>query len=168
MGGPGLGQDVYVLDPFEVTGIGSACFNPLVELELAADDFAEDAGLFADALITHPDRGERHWPESAQGLLRALILVALADPDPARRNLVTVRRLPMLTDESIDDKLFSRPRTFDEAEGRDAGKMTGQEALLENLREQMGPHRAICLGVADHLEGMGDRELGSVLSPLAL
>jgi type IV secretion system protein VirD4 len=163
--GRGLGQDVFVLDPFEASGIASARFNPLAELDLESDDVAEDAGLFAEALITHPDRGERHWTESAQGLLRALILVALADPDPARRNLVTVRRLLMLTDESIDDKLFmSGVRTFDEVGGRDAGKMTGQDALLQILKEQMGPHREICLGVAGHLEGMGDRELGSVLS----
>jgi type IV secretion system protein VirD4 len=42
--------------------------------------------------------------------------------------------------------------------------MTGQEALLQILREQTGPHREICLNIAGHLEGMGDRELGSVLS----
>jgi type IV secretion system protein VirD4 len=161
-GGPGLGQDVHVLDPFEITGLESACFNPLEWID--SGSFAEDAGLFADALITHPVQGERHWTESAQILLRALILIALADPDPARRNLVTVRRLLMLTDQSIDDKLFSRPRSFDEAEGRDAGKMTRQEALLQILKEQTGPHQEICLGVAGHLEGMSDRELGSVLS----
>ena len=112
--------------------------------------------MFADALITHPDHGEKHWTESAQALLRALILVALADPDPARRNLVTVRRLLMLTDEKIEDKLFEHPPTL--------GKITAQEALIEILKEQMGPHRDICLGVAGHLEGMGENERGSVLS----
>jgi type IV secretion system protein VirD4 len=154
--GRGLGQDVYVLDPFEVSGMASASFNPLAEIDLASHDFAEDAGLFADALIQHPEHGEKHWTESAQALLRALILVALADADPARRNLITVRRLLMLTDEKIEDKLFSRPPTL--------GKMTGQEALLEILKEQQGPHRDICVGVAGHLEGMGDNERGSVLS----
>ncbi len=155
-GGEGLGQDVHVLDPFEVSGIASAAFNPLAELDLTSDDFAEDAGLFADALIVHPEHGEKHWTESAQALLRALILVTLADDDPARRNLITVRRLLMLTDEKIDEKLFSRPPTL--------GKMTGQEALLEILKEQHGPHRDICVGVAGHLECMGENERGSVLS----
>lgn len=157
-GGPGLGQDVHVLDPFEVSGIAPSSFNPLAELDLASDDFAEDAGLFADALIEHPERGEKHWTESAQALLRALILAALADPDPARRNLLTVRRLLMLTDEKIGEKLFQHPPTL--------GKMTGQEALLQILKEQQGPHRDICAGVAGHLEGMGDsgNERGSVLS----
>jgi type IV secretion system protein VirD4 len=157
-GGRGLGQDVYVLDPFAVSGIASASFNPLAEIDLYSEDFAEDAGLFADALIVHPEHGEKHWTESAQALLRALILVALADDDPARRNLVTVRRLLMGTDKKIDDKLFSRPPTL--------GKMTVIEALLEILKEQRGPHRDICVGVAGHLEGMGENgnERGSVLS----
>lgn len=157
-GGPGLGQDVYVVDPFGASDVASASFNPLAELDLNSDDFAEDAGLFADALIVHPDRGERHWTESAQALLRALILVALADDDPARRNLITVRRLLMGTDEKIDDKILSHPPVL--------GKKTALEALLEILKEQQGPHRDICVGVAGHLEGMGEsgNERGSVLS----
>ncbi len=154
--GKSLGQDVHVLDPFGASGISSASFNPLAELDLSSDDFAEDAGMFADALIVHPDHGEKHWTESAQALLRALILVTLADPDPARRHLVTVRRLLMLTDQKIDDKLFERPQTL--------GKITAQEAMIEILKEQMGPHRDICLGVAGHVEGMGENERGSVLS----
>jgi type IV secretion system protein VirD4 len=155
-GGPGLGQDVHVLDPFEVSGQASASFNPLAEIDLNSGDWAEDAGLFADALIIHPDHGEKHWTESAQALLRALILVALADPDPARRNLITVRRLLMGTDEKIDEKLFEHPPSL--------GKMTGQQALIEILKGQIGPHRDICLGLAGHLEGMGENERGSVLS----
>ncbi len=57
-GGPGLGQDVHVLDPFEVSGVAAASFNPIAEIDLNSDDCAEDAGMFADALITHPDHGE--------------------------------------------------------------------------------------------------------------
>ncbi len=155
-GGTGLGQEVHVLDPFEVSGVATASFNPLAEIDLNSDDCAEDAGMFADALITHPDHGEKHWTESAQALLRALILVVLADPDPARRNLITVRRLLMLTDERIEEKLFEHPPSL--------GKITGQEALLQILKEQMGPHRDICLGLGGHLEGMGENERGSVLS----
>ena len=60
-GGAGLGQDVYVIDPFGVSGVATASFNPLAELDPNSEDVVEDAGLFADALITHPDRGERHW-----------------------------------------------------------------------------------------------------------
>jgi len=163
-GGPGLGQDVHVLDPFEKSGAVSVCFNPLEEIDLKSDDFAEDAALFADALITNPDKGERHWTESAQAVVRALILVARNDSDPKRQNLITVRRLLMLTDEKIEEKLMSRPRTFDEVTGEEVNKRKRQDALLEVLKEQIGPHSGICLGVAGHLEGMGDNERGSVLS----
>src|SRR5208283_5768299 len=53
-------------------------------------------------------------------------------------------------------KLFERPAT--------TGKITAQEAMIEILKEQMGPHRDICIGVAGHVEGMGENERGSVLS----
>ena len=105
-GGAGLGQDVYVLDPFDVSGRERrgrpVSFNPLAELDLDGEDVVEDASMFAEALITHPEK-DRHWTESAQALLRALILVALADRDPRRRNLITVRRLLTLTDRRIRD-----------------------------------------------------------------
>ena len=165
-GGRGLGQDVHVLDPFEKSGATSACFNPLLEIDLDSDDFAEDAALFADALITHPDKGERHWTESAQAVVRALILVARADDDPARQNLITVRRLLMLTDEKIEDELFQwklrkQNETIEDNKTEDKEeKMTPEKALLHILKKQMGPHREICLGVACHLESMGDNERG--------
>ena len=82
--GAGLGQDVYVLDPFDVSGKRRrrkrpVSFNPLAELDIDDEDVVEDASMFAEALITHPEK-DRHWTELAQALLRALILVALADP----------------------------------------------------------------------------------------
>ncbi len=154
--GPGLGQSVHVLDPFEVSGEATASFNPLAEIDLHSSDCAEDAGLFADALIVHPDYGEKHWTESAQALLRALILVALADPNRERRNLVTVRQLLMGTDEKIDEKLFEHPPSV--------SKMPEQQALIQILKEQSGPHQKICRGLAGHLESMGENERGSVLS----
>ena len=78
-GGPGLKQDVYVLDPFGESGLPSASFNPLKALDARSEEVVEDIGLFADALITHPEQGERHWTESAQALIRALILLVVAD-----------------------------------------------------------------------------------------
>ena len=88
-GGPGLGQTVHVIDPFGVSGRDIASLNPLSELNIRNSNVAEDAATFADALIEHPPHGERHWTESAQSILRALILVTLAERQPSRRNLVT-------------------------------------------------------------------------------
>ncbi len=162
-GGPGLGQDVFVLDPFGVSGRPSASFNPLAELDLRDKDVIEDAGMFAEALIEHPTQGEKHWTESAQALLRALILLTLADPKPSRRNLVTVRRLLMLTDRRIDDRIYEEK--FKHPPSLEVPEMTRQEALFALLRDQKGKrHGDICLGVASQFEAMADRELGSVLS----
>ena len=82
-----------MLDPFGVSGMTTRVrlLQSAGRAEVDRRRLIEDAGMFADALITHPERGEKHWTELAQALLRALILVAAADPDPERRNLVTVR-----------------------------------------------------------------------------
>jgi type IV secretion system protein VirD4 len=155
-GGPGLGQDVYVIDPFRVSGRRSASFNPLAELNVRSDNVIEDASMFAEALIIHPDH-DRHWTESAQALLRALILAALADPTPARRNLVTVRRLLTLTDERIRDLVFDA-----EQEGIELG---AEEALIAILRAQRKQRWGyVCTGVAEQIEAMSEKERGSVLS----
>ncbi len=158
-----LGQAVYVLDPFGVSGHKSASFNPLAELSLRSKDVVEDAGMFADALIEHPAQADRHWTEAAQALVRALILLTLSYPQPSRRNLVTMRRLLTLSDPWIDwrmeDERFRHPH------GVDVPNLSRQQALIALLKDQKGQrHGDICLGVAGQFESMGEKELGSVLS----
>ena len=156
-GAGGLGQDVHVLDPFGVSGIRSSCFNPLDELDPKKEDFIEDAGMFADALITHHDDSDRHWTESAQSLLRALILVAAGDEHRSRRNLITVRRLLMLTDKKIGD--------FKHAAAEQGATLTGEQALIAILKaEQRKSYGYVCAGVAEQLAAMAEKERGSVLS----
>ena len=86
-----------------------------------------------------------------------MILATLADEDPARRNLVTMRQILMMTDRRIDDIKYeaaTRGKTF-----------TGLEALYGLLRAQVKkPYGYICVGVAEQLEAMGPEERGSVLS----
>ena len=157
-GGPGLGQDVYVLDPFGESGLPSHAYNPLQALDANSPDVVEDIGLFADALITHPEHGERHWTESAQALIRALILLVVGDIRyEDRRNLVTVRRLLTLDDPSIGKTQAAQPD--------EAGAITSEQALIRILLDQQ--HMAfgyICTGMAEQLMAMADKERGSVLS----
>ena len=156
-GAGGLGQDVHVLDPFGVSGIPCSRFNPLDELDPKKEDFVEDAGMFAEALITHPDQADRHWTESAQALLRALILVAAGDERKSRRNLITVRRLLMLTDRKIGD--------FRYAADQEGEKITGEQALIAILKaEQRKSYGYVCAGIAEQLAAMAEKERGSVLS----
>lgn len=153
----GLNQDVHVLDPFGVSTVRGSCFNPLGALNPRREDFIEDAGMFAEALITHHDDSDRHWTESAQSLLRALILVAAGDEHRSRRNLITVRRLLMLTDKKIGD--------FKHAADEEGEKLTGEEALIAILKaEQRKSYGYVCAGVAEQLAAMAEKERGSVFS----
>jgi type IV secretion system protein VirD4 len=156
-GGAGLGQEVHVLDPFGESGLTSAAFNPLDKLDARSPDVVEDAGLFADALITHDEKGDRHWTEAAQAVIRALILAVIVDPRFAsRRNLVTVRRLLSLSDPSIE-----------EAQKQPGGRkdLTAEEALNRILIAQEDtPFGYICVGMAEQLRAMAEKERGSVLS----
>lgn len=164
-GKPGLGQDVYVLDPFGVSGCPTSSFNPLAELSLRSKDVIEDAGVFADALIEHPVQADRHWSESAQALIRALILLTLAHPKPMRRTLITTRRLLTLIDPWLDQRIREDKYNHPPSLEHEYEKLTASKALFALLREQKGKrHGDVCVGVAEQFEAMSDKELGSVLS----
>lgn len=96
---------VEVLDPFGVSGVPSAAFNPLDGLDPDGLDLAEDAALLADALVYDPpgQTGEAHWNEEAKALIAGVILHVVCSEHPGARNLVTVR-----------DRLTSAPEAFDE------------------------------------------------------
>lgn len=176
----GLGQKVYVLDPFGESGIATHAFNPLAALDPGNPEVVEDIGLFADALITHPDSGERHWTESAQALIRALILLVVTDGMfDERRNLITVRRLLTLSDPAIDvvmkrdhDQRLWEAEMKATQSGADGGfakasvdELTKEQALIKLLKDQEGAtYGHICSGMAAQLEAMGSKERGSVLS----
>lgn len=83
--------DVVMLNPFDVLGLGSAGFNPLAALNSGSDNFFDDAAALGEALIKIEGK-DPHWPESAQGLIVALIMwEKLQNRDKA--NLENVRRM---------------------------------------------------------------------------
>lgn len=92
----GIGQNVFVLDPFEAArgnaGAYRASFNPLDAINPEGPHGRDDAALLADALII-PSSSESHWTDAAKLLLTGLILHVAADCDSERRNLITVRAL---------------------------------------------------------------------------
>ena len=160
--GAGLGQDVYVLDPFDVSGKRSGGNVPSLSIPWLSS--ISTARTWSRTPRCSPRRSsrmpekDRHWTESAQALLRALILVALADPDPRRRNLITVRRLLTLTDRRIRDVQYHFKKEFDK-------EIDAQQALIELLYAQKKRRFGyVCVGIAAQLEAMGEKELGSVLS----
>jgi type IV secretion system protein VirD4 len=82
------GHTVVVIDPFRVLEknyprlverhpfLKSAGFNPVAALDPQSEDFEDDAKALADALIQIDTHGEKHWAQSAQSLVKGLLLVA--------------------------------------------------------------------------------------------
>lgn len=95
----GLGQDVFVLDPFGVSGHATSSFNPLSMIDAEADTAVDDAALVAEALVIQEEGPGRHFSAAARNLLRGLILYVCTDEPPERRNLPWVRQLLTLDGE---------------------------------------------------------------------
>jgi len=90
----GMGQQVYVLDPFEVTR-GNAkdylsSFNPLDMIDPHGLHGRDDAALLADALII-PSRTDSYWTDAAKMLLTGMILHICASYTGDHRTLLKVR-----------------------------------------------------------------------------
>lgn len=97
-----LGQKVYVLDPFGVSGYATDSFNPLSMIDAEADTAVDDAALVAEALVIQEEGPGRHFSAAARNLLRGLILQVCTDEPPERRNLLRVRELLTLDDQGLD------------------------------------------------------------------
>jgi len=117
--GSTLGQDVFLLDPWDVaaTTLGSkpASFNPIDWITAGDPDAAENAFLLADALVMSESQDEgRFWDEEAKALLTGLILfVGTSDYEKDRRTLGRVRDILNLDD---DDFKALLTRMYNEAD----------------------------------------------------
>lgn len=88
----GLGQDVFVLDPFgESRCEKTHQFNPLDMIDTESTAAIDDAALIAEGLIIQEDGPGRHFSAAARNFLRGLILFVCTEVDPRSRNLNTVR-----------------------------------------------------------------------------
>jgi type IV secretion system protein VirD4 len=101
----GLGQSVFVLDPFGVSGRAAARFNPLTMINVESDTAVDDAALVADALVIQEEGPGRHFSAAARNFLRGLILQVCSDDPPELRNLSRVRQLLTLNEEGLQTLL---------------------------------------------------------------
>ena len=87
--------EVFVLDPFEASGLPTDAFNPLAALTAGDIDLAENAALIAEALVYDPPGqvGEAHWNEEAKALIAGLIMHVVTSSHPGLRTLATVREM---------------------------------------------------------------------------
>ena len=94
----GMGQRVFVLDPFGASTVDEkyrASFNPLDALDPQSTSVIDDAGLIADAIVPErPDAKEPYFDLTARKMLKGLILHVITAPHfEGRRDLMTVRAL---------------------------------------------------------------------------
>lgn len=104
---PGLNQTVHVVDPWGITGLPSARFNPLDWLDPADSDVNENAMILADSIIT-PRGGsaDPFWDDEAKALLMGFLLwVALDESEQDNRTLGRVRDIISLGEIELNDLL---------------------------------------------------------------
>ena len=128
---------VHVLDPFGVTRMVGAAFNPLDRIDPAGLDLADDCMTLADALVYDApgEAGEAHWNEEAKALIAGLILHIVTSEPAGTRTLATLR-----------DRLTLAPQAF--------------AAQLEAMQAQGG----LAARAANRHLGKSDREAAGVLS----
>jgi len=153
----GLGQNVFVLDPFDRTASWvkpyKKSFNPLSFLKLDNPTVVEDAGLIADALVISNPHADPHWDDSSKSFIEGVILhVVTYGEYEGRKNLITVYELLAKGKEDLEGN-----RSIDNL----------VEEMLHNAEHT--PHEeiggAIQAAALDFSE-RPDREQGSVLSTL--
>lgn len=69
-----MGQNVYVIDPFNMVEEETAKFNPLAHLDPDSPTIREDISIIAEALvIPDPEQKEKHWDDGARTVIAGLI-----------------------------------------------------------------------------------------------
>lgn len=131
---------VHVLDPFEVSGMLSAAYNPFDRLTPDSLDLGEDVASLTEALVMDPPGQvtEAHWNEEAKAILGGLIMFCVCHEDRNRRTLATVREYLTLPPEKL-------------------------RALLE-LMQDSDAAGGLIARAANRFLGKADREAASVLS----
>lgn len=97
-----MGQHVYVLDPWGITGLPQSRFNPLLELHPDDEDLIEDAALLAESLVVPSSKAEdEFWNGEARSFIAGLIMHIVTTEIPRHRNLGTLRHFLTLGDEDF-------------------------------------------------------------------
>ncbi|WP_225011523.1 type IV secretory system conjugative DNA transfer family protein [Pseudomonas aeruginosa] len=113
-----LGHEVFLVDPFGVTGQPSHCLNWLDRLDPDSPDVVGESATLADMLVVsegHASEATAHFNETAKSLIRGL-MVHVATLPPEQRNMGEVRRLLMLGGADFDvvlAQMIANPRGYD-------------------------------------------------------
>ena len=159
----GLGQDVYILDPFGIVpGCKTASYNVFDEMARVAADDVDRPVSYADkvagALVKNLSEKERYFDNAAKTFLWGLILYVFAGPRE-KHNLMTVRRLVM----EGDTEAYQQALRSGDIEDKD--DLDAFDVLLEKMKcFPAGPYRDAIAGAAGSILRMGHNQLGSVIT----
>lgn len=143
-----LGQKVYVLNPWSVLAsqlksreLPPSRFNPLCVIRARDPNAVSIAHSLAETICKRSGKPDNaFWEGNAASILTAVMLW-LADEPGEKLNLARVREIITQPRDLLEKQYFYR--------------MAGSSAFDGAIRENIGP-----------FIGMGDRELGSILSTL--
>jgi type IV secretion system protein VirD4 len=105
----GMGQDVYVIDPWGITGLESAHFNPMDWLDPNDPSIAENAMILWDSIIVpNGSKESAFWDEEAKSIGMGITLhVATAASEVGDRTLGRVRDIIVSGSTQFDETLNS-------------------------------------------------------------
>jgi type IV secretory pathway TraG/TraD family ATPase VirD4 len=86
------GQDVFLIDPFGITGAASHGMNWLDVLQPEDPDVVALAGAMAEMLVVSGGEQDPHWTETARELLRGLLIYVAGEPSE-RRSMSALRAM---------------------------------------------------------------------------
>jgi type IV secretion system protein VirD4 len=115
-----MGQQVYVLDPFGITGEKTACINPLEIFRLEGSNLEADAEMLAD-IFSQGNKGVKDpfWDLHGCGLLAAIIAYAVTMTE--QRNISKIMDTLM-----SDDTVYNLAVVLDTI-GKKLNKMSYRE-----------------------------------------
>jgi len=167
----GMMQDVYVLDPYDISGVEReylATFDPLDGLSAEADNTLEEAGIIADALVVSANPRDAHFDDTAKAFIEALILHVVSDPHHAEdRTLGNVRFLLRDGDREARKRAVADIHQSEKIPSEHKDKLADRISAFDALLASMATNESfegIIAGAASGLADLGDRERGSVLS----
>lgn len=155
----GIGQDVFVLDPFHIVqGFETCSYNVFDEMESVAkydvDRPVSYSRKVAQALVPSTSK-DPYWDDAPRTFISGLLLYIFQGPKE-HRNLVRLRELIMEGDVRSYQKLMG--------EGGDK-RGDAFDALLAMMKLcPEGPYRHVIVGSANSLSKMSPNQRGSVLT----
>src|ERR1035438_6508930 len=153
----GLGQDVFVLDPFRIARRRSSAYNPFDEMEHIAqadiDRPISYAGKIADALIVQGEKSDPYWDRASHDFIQGVILYIFTGPKE-KRTLAQLRRFILEGDVEAHNRLLRR----------DPGKTAFDTLLDEMTACKDCAYRDVIAGSAASIRKMGPNQFGAVVT----